>query len=124
MTKNSFPIEKIFDGIGFEVKSNFIVKGGEDIDIGCGNEFGGTEEDNEGVDDQKVKILDVVDAFKYNVNIPYIALYICLCLNVYIYVCYVYIYIYIFMHLYVCMYLSVNVFKFFFLLMYICEYVY
>lgn len=50
--------------MGGEIKSKFIVKGGEAYDIGCGNAFGGAGEE-EKADDSKEKVIDVVDAFKY-----------------------------------------------------------
>jgi hypothetical protein len=67
IVSDSYDITYVFDNVGGEVKSNYIVIGGENIDVGCGNAFGGTDEDNEGTDDQAVKVLDVVNSFKYNV---------------------------------------------------------
>jgi hypothetical protein len=51
------------------VESKNIKKGGEDIDIGCGNSFGsgGGGEDGEdaGVDDQVLTVNNIVDRFQY-----------------------------------------------------------
>ena len=33
--------------------------------IGCGGEFGGKSEDDEGVDDKAEKVVDVIDTFRY-----------------------------------------------------------
>jgi len=62
---DSFKIEPVFDGVGAEVKSRYVVKGGGDIDIGRGNTFGGKDEDDEGVEDTSEKVLDVIDTFRY-----------------------------------------------------------
>lgn len=45
-------------------ESKNISKGGENIDIGCGNSFGGGGED-EGVDDSVVTVNNVIDSFQY-----------------------------------------------------------
>jgi len=34
MISDSYKIEKIFDGVGGEVKSRYVIKGAENIDIG------------------------------------------------------------------------------------------
>lgn len=39
--------EVCFDGAGVKVKSKFLNKGAENIDIGCGNAFGGNAEEEE-----------------------------------------------------------------------------
>ena len=61
---DSFKLEEVFDGVGIEVQSKYITKGGENIDIGCGNAFGGNEDDNDGGDATE-KVLDVMDVFQY-----------------------------------------------------------
>jgi len=40
----------LFENAGAEYDSKYIVKGGENFDIGCGNSFGGGGDD-EGADD-------------------------------------------------------------------------
>ena len=37
----------LFDDVGAEVESKYIMKGGEKIDVGCGNAFGGGGDDDE-----------------------------------------------------------------------------
>jgi len=61
---DSYELKWLFDNCACEYDSKYIVKGGEEFDIGCGNSFGGAGEE-EGADDQKVKVLDVVDSFQY-----------------------------------------------------------
>lgn len=46
------------------VESKNVVKGGDDVDIGCGNSFGGGDED-EGVDNSAVTVNNIVDSFQY-----------------------------------------------------------
>lgn len=68
---DSFNIVELFDGAGGEVKSKLVVKGGVDVDIGCGNAFGGKNEEDEeegagGNENPNVeKVVDLIDAFKY-----------------------------------------------------------
>lgn len=52
----------------FEVESSNIVKGEDNIDIGCGNAFGSTEEEQ--VDSSVEKVNNIVDSFKYT-EIPF-----------------------------------------------------
>lgn len=40
---DSYPSTEIFDGVAIEVKSRMVVKGEDNVDIGCGNAFGGGE---------------------------------------------------------------------------------
>ena len=57
-----------FEGIVTEVQSRMVVKGEENVDIGCGNAFGGKNEDEEegGAGGPPVeKVNDLVDAFQY-----------------------------------------------------------
>lgn len=68
---DSFEINEVFDGVGGEVKSKIVVKGGVKVDIGCGDAFGkgGGEEGEEGeggADDNDEKVNNIVDAFKYS----------------------------------------------------------
>jgi hypothetical protein len=55
---------KCYEDVGVKVKAKWKIVGGENIDIGAGNAFGGGEED-EKPDDQVAKVLDVVDGFRY-----------------------------------------------------------
>jgi hypothetical protein len=44
---DGYNIKPLFDGVGGEVDSRLVVKGEDNIDIGCGNAFGGNQEDGE-----------------------------------------------------------------------------
>jgi hypothetical protein len=47
-------------------ESKNIVKGGDDVDVGCGNAFGsGGEDAGEGVDNTAVTVNNVIDGFSY-----------------------------------------------------------
>lgn len=61
---DSYPMKEKFDGVICEVKSRWIVKKDEDVDIGCGNAFGGGEEEEAG-NTEVEKVLDLVDSFGY-----------------------------------------------------------
>lgn len=62
---DSFKIEPVVDGDGnevtglFQVQSSQVVKGGDNVDIGCGNAFGGDEE--EAADDSVEKVNNIID---------------------------------------------------------------
>ncbi|KAG5180044.1 Mss4-like protein [Tribonema minus] len=49
----------------FEVESQVIVKGSTEVDIGCGNSFGGGGDD-EAVDDAVEKVNNVIDSFNFS----------------------------------------------------------
>ena len=57
-----------------QVQSKMVAKGEVEIDVGCGNEFGGKVEEEEGAEggapaagknDHIAKINDLIDAFQY-----------------------------------------------------------
>lgn len=60
---DSYEMKWVFDNVGVEIESKYITKGEENIDIGCGNAFGGGGDD-EG-DAEVEKVLDLIDAFRY-----------------------------------------------------------
>lgn len=65
---DSYKMEEMFEGTVVAIKSRMIVKGDEKIDVGCGDAFGGkNEEDEEGGagNANVVKVIDLVDAFHY-----------------------------------------------------------
>lgn len=43
---DSYDFKWVFDNCGVEIESKYIVVGGDNIDIGCGNAFGGSGEDD------------------------------------------------------------------------------
>ena len=63
MLSDSYAIQEIYDGAAFEVPSRMITKGGEEVDIGRGNQFGGGDAD-EAVDDTQERVNDIMDGFK------------------------------------------------------------
>jgi hypothetical protein len=71
MISDSFKLLPVKDENGEVIEglmmceSKNIVKGGENIDIGCGNSFGGGGEEDEGVDDQQVTVNNIIDNFQY-----------------------------------------------------------
>ena len=62
---DSYKPTELFDGVAYEIASKLVVKGVGDIDIGRGGQFGGKDEDDEGVEDKAEKVNDIVDGFKY-----------------------------------------------------------
>lgn len=55
-----------FHGVIWKIKSRWITKGGdENIDIGCGNAFGGGGEEEQAGGEELEKALDIVDSFGY-----------------------------------------------------------
>lgn len=64
---DSYKLNLIYNDVGAEVKANFVVKGEDNIDIGCGNAFANPDADaNEGAGgNQPEKVLDVLDTFGY-----------------------------------------------------------
>lgn len=66
---DSYPMTLLFDGAACEVQSRMVVKGDVNVDVGCGNAFGGkNEEEEEGGATGSApveKVNDLVDAFGY-----------------------------------------------------------
>ncbi|CAK8572468.1 unnamed protein product [Lathyrus sativus] len=63
LLSDSFPYKEIENGLLWEVEGKWVVQGAVDVDIGANPsaEGGG---DDEGVDDQAVKVVDIVDTFR------------------------------------------------------------
>ena len=74
MMTDSFSQNNVIDDKGdiiygmFEVESSMNSKGSENIDIGCGNAFGGGEDDNELTSSEKVN--NIIESFKYT-EVPF-----------------------------------------------------
>ncbi|PIA35686.1 LOW QUALITY PROTEIN: hypothetical protein AQUCO_03500202v1 [Aquilegia coerulea] len=62
LLSNSFPYKKIENGILWEVEGKWVVQGAVNVDIGVNPSAEGG--DDEGVDDQAVKVVDIVDTFR------------------------------------------------------------
>lgn len=68
IVSDSYPFVELYEGVVVEIKSRMIVKGEVNVDVGCGNAFGGKNEDEEegGAGGNPVeKVIDLVDAFQY-----------------------------------------------------------
>ncbi|KAK4415419.1 Translationally-controlled tumor protein [Sesamum alatum] len=60
---NYFPYKEVENGALWEVEGKWVVKGAIDVDIGANPSVEGGEDD-EGFDDQVVKLVDIVDTFR------------------------------------------------------------
>ncbi|XP_059437617.1 translationally-controlled tumor protein homolog [Corylus avellana] len=63
LLSDSFPYKEIENGILWEVEGKWVVQGAVDVNIGANPSAEGGDED-EGVDDQTVKVVDIVDTFR------------------------------------------------------------
>ncbi|XP_010259582.1 PREDICTED: translationally-controlled tumor protein homolog [Nelumbo nucifera] len=70
LLSDSFPYKEIQNGMLWEVEGKWVVKGAVDVDIGANPSAEGGEED-EGVDDQTVKVVDIVDTFRLQEQPPF-----------------------------------------------------
>ncbi|GLJ12868.1 hypothetical protein SUGI_0199580 [Cryptomeria japonica] len=62
LLSDSFPYKEIQNGILWEVEGKWVIKGAIEVNIGANpSEEGG---DEEGVDGQPVKVVDIVDTFR------------------------------------------------------------
>ena len=70
LLSDSFPYREIENGILWEVDGKWVGQGAIDVDIGANPsaEGGG---DDEGVDDQAVKVVDIVDTFRLQEQPPF-----------------------------------------------------
>ncbi|XP_054802557.1 translationally-controlled tumor protein homolog [Prosopis cineraria] len=62
LLSDSFPYKEIENGMLWEVEGKWVVKGAINVDIGANPSAEGGED--EGVDDQAVKVVDIVDTFR------------------------------------------------------------
>ncbi|KAE8812731.1 Translationally-controlled tumor protein [Hordeum vulgare] len=63
LLSDSFPYRELENGVLWEVDGHWVVQGAVDVDIGANPSAEGGGED-EGVDDQAVKVVDIVDTFR------------------------------------------------------------
>ncbi|KAL4271919.1 hypothetical protein GQ457_13G024440 [Hibiscus cannabinus] len=63
LLSDSFPYKEIENGMLWEVEGKWVVQGAVDVDIGANPSAEGADDD-EGVDDQAVKVVDIVDTFR------------------------------------------------------------
>ncbi|TXG71726.1 hypothetical protein EZV62_000305 [Acer yangbiense] len=70
LLSDSFPYKEIENGILWEVDGKWVVQGAVDVDIGANPSAEGADE-GEGVDDQTVKVVDIVDTFRLQEQPPF-----------------------------------------------------
>lgn len=63
LLSDSFPYKEIENGMLWEVEGKWVVQGAVNVDIGANPSAEGGEDDD-GVDDQAVKVVDIVDTFR------------------------------------------------------------
>ena len=63
LLSDSFPYKEIENGVLWEVEGKWVVQGAVDVNIGANPSAEGADDD-EGVDDQAVKVVDIVDTFR------------------------------------------------------------
>ncbi|CAN6468886.1 unnamed protein product [Victoria cruziana] len=63
LLSDSFPHTEIENDMLWEVEGKWVVQGAIDVDIGANPSAEGADED-EGVEDQAVKVVDVIDTFR------------------------------------------------------------
>ncbi|KAJ6770991.1 TRANSLATIONALLY CONTROLLED TUMOR PROTEIN-RELATED [Salix koriyanagi] len=69
LLSDSFPYREIENGMLWEVDGKWVVQGAVDVDIGANPSAEGGED--EGVDDQAVKVVDIVDTFRLQEQPPF-----------------------------------------------------
>ncbi|XP_022137814.1 translationally-controlled tumor protein homolog [Momordica charantia] len=70
LLSDSFPYKEIENGMIWEVEGKWIVQGAIDVNIGANPSAEGGGED-EGVDDQALKVVDIVDTFRLQEQPPF-----------------------------------------------------
>ncbi|KAL0344213.1 UNVERIFIED_CONTAM: Translationally-controlled tumor protein [Sesamum angustifolium] len=70
LLSDSFPYKEIENGALWEMEGKWVVKGAVDVDIGANPSAEGGEDD-EGVNDQAVKVVDIVDTFRLQEQPPF-----------------------------------------------------
>ena len=70
LLSDSFPYNELFEGVLWEVEGKWVVVGAVDVNIGANPSAEGGGED-EGVDDQAVKVVDIVDTFRLQEQPPF-----------------------------------------------------
>ncbi|KAE8677615.1 Translationally-controlled tumor protein-like protein [Hibiscus syriacus] len=70
LLSDSFPYKELENGMLWEVEGKWVVQGAVNFDIGANPSAEGADED-EGVDDQAVKVVDIVDTFRLQEQPPF-----------------------------------------------------
>ncbi|KAK0602836.1 hypothetical protein LWI29_037446 [Acer saccharum] len=71
LLSDSFPYKEIENGILWEVEGKWVVQGAVSVDIGANPSAEGGGDEDEGVDDQTVKVVDIVDTFRLQEQPPF-----------------------------------------------------
>ena len=69
LLSDSFPYKELENGMLWEVDGKWVIQGAVDVDIGANPSAEGG--DDEGVDDQAVKVVDIVDTFRLQEQPPF-----------------------------------------------------
>lgn len=69
LLSDSFPYKELYNGVLWEVEGKWVVQGAVDVDIGANPSAEGGDE--EGVEDQAVKVVDIVDTFRLQEQPPF-----------------------------------------------------
>ncbi|XP_010548987.1 PREDICTED: translationally-controlled tumor protein homolog [Tarenaya hassleriana] len=70
LLSDSFPYKELENGVLWEVEGKWVVQGAVEVNIGANPSAEGGGED-EGVDDQAVKVVDIVDTFRLQEQPPF-----------------------------------------------------
>ncbi len=70
LLSDSFPYKEIENGVLWEVEGKWVVQGAVDVNIGANPSAEGGGED-EGVDDQAARVVDIVDTFRLQEQPPF-----------------------------------------------------
>ncbi|KAE8714205.1 Translationally-controlled tumor protein-like protein [Hibiscus syriacus] len=70
LLSDSFTYRELENGMLWEVEGKWVVQGAVNVDIGANPSAEGAEDD-EGVDDQAVKVVDIVDTFRLQEQPPF-----------------------------------------------------
>ncbi|MBL1639761.1 hypothetical protein ELD68_35350, partial [Klebsiella pneumoniae] len=70
LLSDSFPYKEIQNGVLWEVDGKCVVQGAVDVDVRANPSAEGADGD-EGVDDQTVKVVDIVDTFRLQEQPPF-----------------------------------------------------
>ncbi|XP_062108656.1 translationally-controlled tumor protein homolog [Humulus lupulus] len=70
LLSDSFPYKELENGCLWEVEGKWVIQGAVDVDIGANPSAEGADAD-EGVDDQSVKVVDIVDTFRLQEQPPF-----------------------------------------------------
>lgn len=71
LLSDSFPCKEIENGMLWEVKGKWVMQGALDVDIGANPSAEGGDDNDEGVNDQAIRVVDIVDTFRLQEQPPF-----------------------------------------------------